>query len=318
MIKSIIKKSAIIDEDLKKIQQFARRELKLDEIYTFSVALCDNDVDRDFEKFTVDALHELQKLFIGKTGIFDHSMKACDQKARIFDTYVKHVEGKKTADGEDYYCLMAKAYMLNNEENASLINDIDAGIKKEVSVSCSMQGSTCSICNADRRNKGCSHRLGKSYDGRLCFNILTDATDAYEFSFVAVPAQRGAGITKSFTKKEDLDLNSIIKTISSCDDDMVLSKSQARELSSYIDDLKQEAKIGEEYKRQLGKEVVSLFAKSFPNMDKSLFSSITSVMTTKELLGFKDGLKSATSNAPKPQLVVEHSTENQNYAEFKI
>ena len=36
------------------------------------------------------------------------------------------------------------------------------------------------------------------YKGKLCYGLLKEPTDAYEFSFVAVPAQRGAGVTKSF------------------------------------------------------------------------------------------------------------------------
>lgn len=318
MINSIITKSAIADDDMKKIQQFARRELSKDEIYTFNVALCDNDIDRDFEKFSLDALKELQKLFVGKTGIFDHSMKAMDQRARIYDTYIEKLDNKKTSDGEDFYCLMAKAYMLNNEENASLINDIDAGIKKEVSVSCSMGESKCSICGADRRTTGCEHRLGKTYNDKLCFSVLSKATDAYEFSFVAVPAQRQAGIRKSFCQKENFDMKDVIKSIYSCDEDMVISKSQAKELSSYIDNLKEEAKLGEEYKKQLAKDVVALLSKAFPNMDKSLFASVACVMTTKELIGFKNGLKASNALAPKPQISSTSKNVNNSNLEFKI
>ncbi len=314
----IICKQALSDVDLSKIQQFSRRELGADEIYTFHVALCDNDVDRDFEKFSLEALKELQPLFVGKTGIFDHSMKASDQRTRIFDTYIEKVEGKKTVDGEDYYCLMAKVYMLNSEENIPLIQDIDAGIKKEVSISCSMQKSRCSVCNKDRKHGKCEHKPGESYNGKLCFTILSDASDAYEFSFVAVPAQRLAGIKKSFSQKEDFNMHNIIKSINLCEEDMVISKSEAKQLSSYIEDLEDKAKLGEEYKRMLAKEVVSLFSKAFPDMDGSLFSSVTAVMTTKELLGFRDGLKKSSKDTPKPQLLAHNKNTNQNYSQFKI
>ena len=54
----------------------------------FSVVLCNNDVDRDHEKFTRQALEKLGALFVGKTGIFDHSMKSGDQAARIYATAV--------------------------------------------------------------------------------------------------------------------------------------------------------------------------------------------------------------------------------------
>ena len=37
---------------------------------------------------------------------------------------------------------------------------------------------------------------GETYDGKLCCGVLSNPVDAYEFSFVAVPAQPGAGVTK--------------------------------------------------------------------------------------------------------------------------
>ena len=123
-------------EDLKKINKYTRREFDADSLYVFTVILCDNDIDRDFEKFSLSALNELKTLFVGKTGISDHSMKSSDQKARVFETWIEK-GNTTTADGEPYYMLKAKAYMLKNEENKGFIDELDAGIKKEVSVSCS-------------------------------------------------------------------------------------------------------------------------------------------------------------------------------------
>lgn len=42
----------------------------------------------------------------------------------------------------------------------------------------------------------CGHRKGEWYEGRLCHTVLHGAEDAYEWSFVAVPAQRQAGVVK--------------------------------------------------------------------------------------------------------------------------
>ena len=318
MTQGIILKSVATNEDLAKIQQFSRRELLPEEIYVFNVDLCNNDVDRDFEKFSVETLKQMAELFVGKTGIFDHSMKSADQTARIFDAFVEKVNGKKTADGEDFYSLKAKAYMLNNEQNRSLIDSIDAGIKKEVSVSCSVDKAYCSICHTDRKRAACEHRKGKMYGDRLCFNILTDATDAYEFSFVAVPAQREAGVTKSFSVKEEAEMQDIVKMISQ-GDEITLSKSQTNELYSYIEGLKQEAELGEAYKKKLIKQVVDLFKSAFPKMDEALFVSVASVMTSKELLGFCDGMKKSLNESKiKPQLAVKAETKTNDYSDFKI
>ena len=318
MTQGIIQKSVATNEDLAKIQQFSRRELLPEEIYVFNVDLCNNDVDRDYEKFSVETLKQMAELFVGKTGIFDHSMKSTDQTARIFDAFVEKVNGKKTADGEDFYSLKAKAYMLNNEQNRSLIDSIDAGIKKEVSVSCSVDKAYCSICHTDKKRAACEHRKGKMYGDRLCFNILTDATDAYEFSFVAVPAQREAGVTKSFSIKEEAEMQDIVKMISQ-GDEITLSKSQTNELYSYIEGLKQEAELGEAYKKKLIKQVVDLFKSAFPKMDEALFVSVASVMTSKELLGFCDGMKKSLNESKiKPQLAVKAETKTNDYSDFKI
>ena len=190
-----IVKSTATEQDLKKINQFTRRELSADEVYVFTVALCDNDVDRDFEKFTVESLEAMAPMFIGKTGILDHNPTAENQNSRVFETWLDKPEGKKTVDGEQLVQLKAKAYILKSEKSKTLIDEIDAGIKKEVSVSCSMNVSKCSICGEE---KGCEHKRGQEYGGKLCFFTLEQPEDVYEFSFVAVPAQRGAGVTKSF------------------------------------------------------------------------------------------------------------------------
>ena len=61
-----------MQEELALINQFAKTDLTEEQVYTFSVRLCDNEVDRDFERFDGAALERLGELFLGKSGIFDH------------------------------------------------------------------------------------------------------------------------------------------------------------------------------------------------------------------------------------------------------
>ena len=93
--------------------------------------LCDNEVDRDGEAFTTQSLQKLKALYIGTTGIFDHSQKSEDQAARIFHTWVETDPQHKTQYGEPYSCLKAKAYMVRTEKDKDLLLEIDAGIKKK-------------------------------------------------------------------------------------------------------------------------------------------------------------------------------------------
>lgn len=300
MTEGYIEKSAVASiDDLKKINAFTRSQFSADELYIFSVILCNNDIDRDFERFSLNALETLKNLFVGKTGIFDHSMKAANQKARIFETELEQVYDKKTADGMDFYQLRAKAYMVRTEENQPLITEIEAGIKKEVSISCSAGSSVCSICNHDKRNGTCQHINGRHYENQLAFSVLDNISDAYEFSFVAVPAQREAGVTKSFKfEGEKYDMTSIIKSLKSCDGEITLSKAQADCLLSELNGLSEEAELGREYKSSLTKEVITLCSKAIPDMDITTFGNVAQVMTTNELLAFKKAFeKTADSNA---------------------
>ena len=147
----------------------------------------------------MEALQKLAGLFIGKTGIFDHSASGKDQTARIYETAIVTDPDRTTAAGEPYTCLRAKAYMVRTEKNKDLIAEIEAGIKKETSVGCCVQSIRCSVCGKDIKTEGCTHQKGRVYGGKRCHYLLDQPTDAYEWSFVAVPAQRNAGVVKSFT-----------------------------------------------------------------------------------------------------------------------
>ena len=57
---------------LEKINALAKGTLTEEQVYVFSVRLCDDQVDRDFERFDGAALPELARLFVGKSGIVDH------------------------------------------------------------------------------------------------------------------------------------------------------------------------------------------------------------------------------------------------------
>lgn len=191
-------------EEMEQVNKFTRRELKADEVYIFPIVMCDNELDRDNEHFTVEALNQLAERFIGKTVICDHSAKNANQTARIFSTEVVHVPSVKTFDGQDLYQLTGKAYMLKNEVTQSIIDNIEAGIYKEVSVNCAVASQKCSICGQEYYGDDCVHFRGRAYDGKRCVLALSDATDAYELSFVAVPAQPGAGVTKWYTGDDAL------------------------------------------------------------------------------------------------------------------
>ena len=92
------------------------------------------------------------------------------------------------------------AYMLRGEEMDGLIRQIEGGIKKEVSIGCAVRRKMCSICGEEYG--ACGHVKGETYGTERCAAVLCEAVDAYEFSFVAVPAQKKAGVLKKQTGGE--------------------------------------------------------------------------------------------------------------------
>ncbi|MCD8388847.1 MAG: hypothetical protein LUC21_01580 [Oscillospiraceae bacterium] len=189
-------------DDMALIAHYARGTMTPEAVYTFPVLLCDNEIDRDFERFDEETLQELSALFAGKTGISDHEWRSGNQVARIYKTELLRQPEKRTLAGDGYVALKAWAYMLRSEANAPLIADIEGGIRKEVSVGCSVRARICSSRGRPVGQDGGAHVPGQVYDGALCYATLCGAADAYEWSFVAVPSQRGAGVTKAKAREE--------------------------------------------------------------------------------------------------------------------
>lgn len=179
-------------EEMELINRQSLKKLSPEEVFTFSVILCDNEIDRDFEVFSEKSLENLEKLFVGKTGILNHSNRSEDQQSRTYKTQLIHDSSRKTACGDDYKYLKAWCYTVRSPKNEDLIRDIESGIKKEVSISCSSEERVCSVCGESI----CTHRPGKYYGDALCYKTIEGVNDAYEWSFVAIPAQRSAGVTK--------------------------------------------------------------------------------------------------------------------------
>ena len=278
-----------IREELAYINQFAKTELTEDQVYVFSVRLCDNEVDRDFERFDTAALERLGELFVGKSGIFDHQWSAKGQTARIYRTEVVREDAVVTAAGDSYCWLKGWAYLLRTEKNRGLIAEIEGGIKKEVSVGCSMARSVCSICGAE--DGGCHHVRGETYDGRLCFTELREPQDAYEWSFVAVPAQRNAGVLKRFSQE---------------------SGSAAA--------LEKQAALGRKYLAELRREVARLAMLADDGLDGKVFARAVGRLDEPELLELKGAYEArmAKKFPSAPQLRRKDAVERSDETVFLV
>lgn len=251
-------------QQLQKINALAKGTLTAEQVYVFSVRLCDDQVDRDFERFDTEALPVLAKLFVGKSGIVDHKWSAGSQLARIFDTEIL------TEDGVTG--IKAWAYIRRGGAGDEWIADIEAGIKKEVSVGCAMGRSVCSVCGGEYGS--CGHRKGEYYEGQLCCAILRDPVDAYEFSFVAVPAQREAGVLKGMGRQRCL-------------------KELAEEFGVQEEyrGLWKLARMGQQYQKQLSDEVVRLGLMLGLKVAEPVLRSAAEKLSGAELVELRNALR---------------------------
>lgn len=189
------------EQEMAAINRYTLEPLNAEDVYTFRAVLCDNDTDRQYEHITAATLKDLQPMFLGRPVIKDHDWSADNQIARIYDVELE--TGDHAAEsGELYTRLVAKCYMLRTAANADLIAEIKAGIRREGSVGFAVKSAICSICGTDNVQSYCRHYPGRNYkkdQGEMtCTFALQGGKDAYEFSLVAVPAQREAGMCKSY------------------------------------------------------------------------------------------------------------------------
>ena len=260
-----VNSGAPTEVQLEAINAQAKGKLKPEDVYVFSVRLCDDQPDRDMERFDTLALPALAKLFIGKTGILDHQWRSENQVARIFETRVVQEAGVSY--------IQAWAYIRRGGQAEELIADIEAGIKKEVSVGCAMGSSICSVCGSEYGT--CGHIKGEYYDDGVCHVILKEPVDAYEFSFVAVPAQPAAGVLKGVAGKTPA-----LKTL-------------AEEFGAQAEyrALVKQARMGQAYEKQIRDDVVRLCLSLELGASEPVLRGIVDKAGSEELLLLKQALE---------------------------
>ena len=98
--------------ELELINRQTLRPLAAEEVFCFRLAACDNQVDRDGERFTEATLQQLAELYVGRPILLDHDWSAKSQTARVYAAAVEAagatqqlvlLYAPEPADGAHYY-----------------------------------------------------------------------------------------------------------------------------------------------------------------------------------------------------------------------
>ena len=187
-----VEKQAVDEAELALINAQTLAPKTAESLFAFRLRACDNQVDRDRERFTDRTLDQLAELFVGRPVLRDHNWSAGSQTARIYAAGTEMRDGVKM--------LILRAYMPRSNRTANTITDIESGILREASGGVKVERALCSVCGEDYY--ACPHQRGEEYEGKACYVELDNALDAYEVSFVAVPAQKDSGVVKRYEAKE--------------------------------------------------------------------------------------------------------------------
>lgn len=145
-----------------------------------------------------------------------------------------------------YTKLTAKAYLPRTEKNREVIELIESGILKEVSVGCSMGRSVCSICGKER----CGHVKGRLYDGQRCHQVLYEPQDALRVLLCggAGPAGGRGGEAVPGGGPGD-----VVKRLEAAGEEgLSLTKAQAQALLAQVKQWQEQARWGRSYPGEAG------------------------------------------------------------------
>lgn len=164
----------------------------------------------------------------------------------------------------------------------------------------------------------CNHHKGEYYGDSLCYGELTGVKDAYEWSFVAVPAQKKAGVIKSFFKGENC-MDSIIKCLKS-EKQLTLNKDDKAKLLSYIQSLEKDAECGRAYRESVVKDIKRLSLISKSGISNETMESIVKTLSIDELCEIRNVYENRASDRLPivPQSYKENKSISNKNQEFTI
>lgn len=157
---------ACSDEELKLIEAVWGEPVKKEDLFVLTLRVCDNDIDKDNECFSVSALYQIAEMIVGKRGIISNiSVNEKNIVAQIYSAKVCCDYEKRTAIGQDYQYVEAKGFIIINDKSKAICKMIQDSEINAVSIGCSVK-QHIEVHNANK-----------------VYIELRNVTDVYEWSF---------------------------------------------------------------------------------------------------------------------------------------
>lgn len=189
------------DERDAAINRYALRALAPDEYATFTLDLCNDQIDRHFSRFPEEELARINELVPGRPLMERHDLRGTLPRGRFFRSSL-HREGEVLS-------VRPEVYVLRTSENRDFILNIEGGVYRETSIGFAFELPECSVCGKDLRT--CDHVPGRSYGGATCHFIMRGVLEVAEGSVVSSGSQgtgfvrggRDAPLAEALTRARD-------------------------------------------------------------------------------------------------------------------
>jgi len=166
-----------------------------EQLYIFSLRMCNNEIDADNDKLSDDFLRQFAEHITNNPIplIKDHTWTADGQIGRVYRAEV--LSDGENSLGEPYTYVLGYAYVAADSD---IVPRIKLGLLSEVSVGFDGSGYTCSVCGASVKSYDSQcpngHIFGSIHEDAPVYRNVNQCLSALECSFVPVPAQDGAEI----------------------------------------------------------------------------------------------------------------------------
>jgi hypothetical protein len=203
------------EEQLAKINTLTKRPFKADELYVFKA------------KMIGDALIPNRNIKLSKELLAGYAKNAqdgnvaymqnhrwtalmgmADQKGvinlgRVFDSWLQESHDLPDETVAQYGMVyIPRDRVKDGVDTNEVIQSIEDGTQRDVSVGIGWTFSECSICQNDIRSSKCEHWPGQTYDGKLCYVNAKPPGDEFELSGVFAGAYPTAEVL-SATSTDD-------------------------------------------------------------------------------------------------------------------